>query len=194
MSEFGIISDSSSFMSNRFSYIICLVAFLALQCDKTTAQSEKKIFWSDSLELSWDFFKEKRSGYSYMKAITHSGIMYDVNEENGQMVIDIRAYFIYGKSWVIKGYKKPELLAHEQIHFHIAEIYKRKLDRLCDAYRVSYRQFVSRNYQKKLQADFDRIFNEMDAYQRKYDAETQHGTIKSKQDIWEKSVNKELGL
>ena len=129
-----------------------------------------------------------------MKAMTHSGIMYSVDVEEGQMVIDVKAYFIYGKSWVMKGYKKPELLAHEQIHFHIAEIYSRKLDAAFEKYRVDFNTYTSKNYSKKMQADFDRIFDEMDAHQKLYDAETEHGTIKSKQTAWEIKVREELGI
>ncbi len=180
----------------RINLIKKVVVFgcLVLLCKTSSAQAEEKIFWSDSLELSWDLFKEKRQGYSYMKAMTHSGIMYEVDVEDGQIVIDIKSYFIYGKSWVMKGFKKPELLAHEQIHFHIAEIFKRKLDQMCDKYRVDDRTFFARNYQKKIQADFNQIFNEMEAYQQLYDKETGHGTIKSKQDFWEKKIKKELGI
>jgi len=181
-------------MKIGFVKIILMGVFLAFQCRSCSAQTEEKIFWTDSLELSWEMFKEKRTGYSYMKAMTHSGIMYEVDVNKGQMVINIKSYFIYGKSWVMKGYKKPELLAHEQIHFHIAEIYKRKLDEICEKYRVDYQTFKNKNYQQKLQADFDTIFNLMDAYQKLYDNETEHGTIKSKQKEWENKVKKELGL
>jgi len=174
----------------------CLVVVLiALQCDSAFSQNqEKKIFWNDSLELSWDMFKEKRKTYSYMKAMTHSGIMYEVESKNGKVVIDVRAYFIYGKSWVMKGYKEPQLLAHEQIHFHISEIFSRKLDKLCETYRVSDWEFSKKNYGRALQKDFDRIFNEMDAYQQLYDKETEHGTVRSKQKEWQEKVESELEI
>lgn len=181
-------------MSFSWVHVVMVCICLALQCETGYSQNEEKIFWTDSLELDWEMFKVKGSGYSYMKAMTHSGIMYEVEVKNGQVEIDVKSYFIYGKSWVMKGYKKPELLAHEQIHFHIAEIYKRKLDTLCEKYRVDHRTFVSKGYQRKLQRDFDLCFTQMDEYQKLYDKETNHGTLTAKQLEWEKKIKKELGL
>tara|TARA_B110000902_G_scaffold257354_1_gene325377 strand:+ start:905 stop:1414 length:510 start_codon:yes stop_codon:yes gene_type:complete len=156
------------------------------------AQGTKKIFWSESQQFDWGMFKEKRAGYEFIKAMTHSGISYEVDVKEGLIVLNVEAYFIYGKSWVMKGYKKPHLLAHEKIHFDISEIFKRRLDKLCDRYRVDYDTFIKRDYQEALQRDFDIIFDEMDKYQREYDEDTSHGTISFKQKKWEKDIREAL--
>ncbi len=41
------------------------------------AQGTQKIFWSESQQFDWGMFKEKRAGYGFVKAMTHSGISYE---------------------------------------------------------------------------------------------------------------------
>ena len=92
----------------------------------------------------------------------------------------------------MKGYKKPHLLAHEKINFDISEIFKRRLDKLGNKYRVDCDTFVEKNYQEALQRHFDIIFDEMDEYQREYDEDTSNGTISFKQKKWEEYVREVL--
>jgi len=157
-----------------------------------TAQSDEKIFWDEELAFNWDLFKERKKAYSFIKAMTFSGIMYEVDVRDEQVIINTEAYFIYGKSWVMAGYKKPHLLAHEKIHFDIAEIYKRRLDKICNAYRTTYDEFIKNELNLELQRDFDKVFEEMDDFQEKYDLETKHGTDSIMQKKWEKEIKKLL--
>jgi len=185
-----IIADKA-FMKKVFIINILLISLVASHLS-LDAQGTEKISWSESQEFDWKLFKEKREGYGYIKAMTYSGISYEVDLKENQVVIDVDAYFIYGKSWVMKGYKKPHLLAHEKVHFDIAEVFKRRLDKLYDRYRVDYDTFVKRNYQEALQNDFDMIFEKMDDYQREYDGNTSHGTISFNQKEWEKDIKEIL--
>ncbi|MFK7757321.1 MAG: hypothetical protein AB8B53_10365 [Flavobacteriales bacterium] len=181
-------------MNRQLFYILFSLGFALSAVSCTIAQSEEKIYWEKDLKFDWDLFKEKKNSYSYFKALTFSGIMYEVEVVNELVDIKVSSYFIYGKSWVMKGYKKPYLLEHEKMHFHIAELYKRKLEAICKKYRVDHRTFVNRGFDKALQRDFDRIFNEMEAYQNKYDKETEHGTKRKTQLEWEAKLKEELGI
>ncbi len=179
-------------MTKKLLLHIALFSIFLLGSIVGYSQNMDKVLWDKDLSFSWDMFKEKRTSYGYIKAMTYSGIMYEVDVENGIVNIDVQAYFIYGKSWVMKGFKKPHLLKHEKVHFDIAEIFKRKLDVLYQEYRVDYDTFIKKGYEKSLQKDFDHIFDEMDAYQEKYDKETEHGTKNTKQSEWERLIQKNL--
>ena len=194
MPYLGIVLESSPIMNKSFIYFLIssIAGLLAPFCG--LSQSEEKIYWEEDLVFNWDLFKEKKNSYSYFKALTFSGIKYEVDLVDDLVDIKVSSYFIYGKSWVMRGYKKPYLLEHEKMHFHIAELYKRKLDIFCEEYRVDHKTFVKNGFEKALQRDFNLIFDEMEAYQDKYDKETEHGTNKPAQAQWETKLKRELGI
>lgn len=83
------------------------------------------------------------------------------------------------ESWT-KDTTSDAVLAHEQLHFDIAEVYGRKLRKAIR--NVSDRQPES--FSKVIQP----IFAEEIKMQDQYDRETSHGTYTNRQDAWRKKL------
>jgi predicted secreted Zn-dependent protease len=81
----------------------------------------------------------------------------------------------------------PALLAHEQLHFDIAEVFARKL-RL----KLSQLSYSPENYQEKMDGVFEKILAEMEEIHDRYDRETEHGLDEKAQQKWAQMVEKKL--
>ena len=77
-------------MKKTFIIPILLISLIFNECS-INAQGIQKIFWSESQQFEWEMFKEKRVGYGFVKAMTHSGISYRVEVKNGFIVLNLEA-------------------------------------------------------------------------------------------------------
>ena len=148
---------------------------------------KNSIEWEPNYKLTWNDFKATPDRSSQFAALTRWKIGYNFEYREGKGHLDVYANFIKTKSWVKSNSKKDNILAHEQLHFDIAELNARKLRKTWSQYEINY---------KTLQRDVDRMFNKAwdttVEMQEDYDKESDHGTIKNKQAAWEKYVAEEL--
>src|SRR6476661_1168751 len=96
-------------------------------------ENEEFIPWTFSRRLEWEDFLCAPKNYSDAVASTSTslGIAYQV--EDGQLTYSISCNFSKHKSW---GLLKTEyILAHEQGHFDITEIFARKLYKALSEYQ-----------------------------------------------------------
>jgi predicted secreted Zn-dependent protease len=89
----------------------------------------------------------------------------------------ITCHFSKSKSWVL--HKTDHILAHEQGHFDIAEVFARKLNKQMSSY-----VFNKNTYKTELRNIYQGILDEKEALQNQYDAETNHSINKEKQAEW----------
>src|SRR4029078_3590622 len=83
------------------------------------------IRWKESGKLSFEDFKGNVPGFTPWAATTSSQISFYYESVNGKLSkVVVYASFNKEKSWMKK--KLPEVLAHEQLHFDITEIFARK--------------------------------------------------------------------
>lgn len=158
------------------------------------SETQKLIHWEAKQKLRWKDFKgraERRSEYS---ALTHSVISYNyevryLNNEP-QIRFEVKCFFEPRQSWVKKNHKTKELLAHEQLHFDISELYARKLRQQLDIYLDTFDD--KSDYQKESEAIFNVILEEWDQKQDQYDKETDHGRHIKRQEYWSKEVRQGL--
>ncbi|WP_400079280.1 hypothetical protein [Winogradskyella sp. R77965] len=150
---------------------------------------ENQILWSPERKLTWNDFKGKpdKKNYPNTLALTNSGFGYEsgINLlKNGK--IFVQSVFNTKESWVVPKGKNDYVLRHEQIHFDITEIYSRKLRKeLADA-KVTSDNLVT------AKIIFDKVFNELQKRQDKYDRETKYGDKEETQENWEAIVEIEL--
>ena len=106
--------------------------------------------------------------------------------------LDVPVYAVMNKlvSGVMRGQKADSTLAHEQIHFDIAEIHARRLN--AEVYAIEAVSDSRQNARiklwraiQKLHTEGMKLFNEMQA---SYDSETAHGTRKKSQKQWSEKV------
>jgi predicted secreted Zn-dependent protease len=98
----------------------------------------------------------------------------------------ISCYYNPNRSWT-KSKDSDYLLAHEQLHFDITELFVRKL-------RKQLAEFGNdcEGLSKHIEDYYNRNYKEFVAYQDRYDRETKHSLNKEKQQFWEEKVSREL--
>ncbi|MGN7787968.1 DUF922 domain-containing protein [Niabella sp. 22666] len=149
---------------------------------------EMEIEWDGKRRLTWEDFKANvpEAPSKFLVAATTSCEI--AVESNVLIAFKKPKFFATNKfncyaSWVKPGQTNDSLLRHEQCHFDIAEIYRRKLQKQLDEADISF-------------AEAERMMKEMTrkigkAYQNEqavYDEETRHGLNREKQKEWELKV------
>ena len=166
---------------------------------KVTFDSESKysnyekgdtISWKEGYKLNWNDFKGKTRNSSYM-AESNCIFTYRAEPEIKDRVLTLHvrlnACFDRLSSWVRQGQDKSALLAHEQLHFDICELYIRLLKK-----KISETALDPITYDIQIQPIFNEVWNDYQAEQQKYDDETEHGIVVEKQKGWIESVGKRL--
>jgi hypothetical protein len=172
-----------TFVSTIFSMLTPVVSFLLLVF--TTSQKDNLIPWSASRKLTWEDFKARPDAGSTNAALTSSSINIDFGYSEKGMEYAIRCHFDKTKSWV--RIRNNGVLAHEQGHFDLAELYARKLSKAMKDYKF---------YAKTVGDDVNRIYdNIMKAHheaQFTYDNETDYSRNKVKQEEWLQKISTDL--
>jgi hypothetical protein len=140
-------------------------------------EDNEYIPWTYDRPLTWEDFQSspKKNTDAVASASTSLGIAYQIR--NGELTYQITCNFSKIKSWGIV--KTDYILAHEQGHFDITEIFARKLYQELKAYRLNvktYKQDINNIYRK--------IVAEKEAFQEAYDGQTDHSRQKRAQYEW----------
>jgi hypothetical protein len=146
------------------------------------------IHWQPTPLLDYNDFTGKPQNGSEV-AMTSSGFYFNY-QYNGKedLTLELYATFDKSQSWFKPEGKVPEVLAHEQCHFDITELYVRQMRQQISAYRF------------KKETDFDKPLTKMyndcnkkcSQAQRDYDQQTRHGIETEKQLEWQQKIAKEL--
>src|SRR5688572_6240991 len=102
--------------------IVLLLSLFAL----FSFQSGKHVLhWKKDLLLTWDDFQGKPAK-RFAAASTAYDILKSVSpEQNKTVTVKIEAVFFKNTSWKKKNWINEQVLAHEQKHFDIVELYAR---------------------------------------------------------------------
>jgi hypothetical protein len=148
----------------------------AIHAEKKKVDDEY-IPWIPDYRLTWDDFlcEPKRNTDAVASTSTALGIAYQIR--SGKLMYQITCKFSKNKSWGLV--KTPYILAHEQGHFDITEIFARKLYQALDGYRMNRSTF-----QNDINRIYETIVNAKETFQTAYDLETDHSRNKRKQTEW----------
>ncbi len=152
------------------------------------ASPSKYIDWSHHNRLSWNDFKGSSKNWGYVSALTASAIEYHYDCDGQHISVSAKAIFIPDESWVKSGSKNEYILAHEQLHFDITEVYARKLRMRLDK-EVNHCDDVH-----KISKIADKVMDEWKQEQKKYDLESKHSINREMQDYWLGKVAADLEL
>ena len=166
----------------KFFFIIS--CFLAIQ-------DEPVISWAETYKLSWSDFKSEANNEVDAVALTASGISFGMSVRKSDNVVvsykaNIQAHFYPEKSWYNKDKADEHILAHEQLHFNITELYVRKFRQQIEAVKVS------NNVREQLNTIHNQINKDISQMQIKYDAETNHSRNMEAQAKWQLYIEAEL--
>jgi hypothetical protein len=142
-----------------------------------TTEDDEIIPWSPDRRLTWeDFLSEpQRHTDAVASTSTSLGLAYQV--KNNRLSYQITCNFSKTRSWGLM--KTNYILAHEQGHFDVTEIFARKLHQSLLNYnlkRGSFKQDIDNIYQS--------IVKQKEAFQNTYDKETDHSRKKAIQLKW----------
>ncbi len=175
-------------MGSRLAIFFTLFFIGVLQSQKT----DDAIPWTEQRKLSWSDFKGEVPKDAMAAATTASGISYKYsanlmfNEVN--LDFEVKTFFYPQESWY-----KPEIcdslvLSHEQLHFDITELFARKMRRKLN------QSTFSDNVKAEVRNIYNSILSELNAYQERYDWETDFSRKKIAQLRWQERIRAELAV
>ncbi|MEO6330390.1 MAG: hypothetical protein ABIO55_15755 [Ginsengibacter sp.] len=155
--------------------------------NKVADTKNDTIYYNINRPLTWDDFKGVPDYNSPGGAVTSSGFAFNANMNmvgnNVYLNLKVSTFFSKKNSW-----KKPDIgsdyhLLHEQHHFDITRISAQKFyNELLSA------NFTLDNYQKLLSSIFNKVFEENNMLQQKYDNETRHSIDTASQFQWNNKI------
>jgi hypothetical protein len=143
------------------------------------------IHWNKRQRLSWSDYQGKPEPDAAAAATTATYLGVEYNFKDGKLGYIITCSFSRSRSWGL--HKNDYILAHEQGHFDIAEIFARKLHQRLKAYKLD-----KKTYQTDLRDIYENTMDEKEEMQNSYDKETNHSINKEKQAEWLKKISAEL--
>ena len=162
-------------------FVVLLFSSLSLigQRTKTT------VAWSETDKLLWSDFNGKVNRSAGPAALTNVVMGYEFETLGfNHFRFKLNMTFQRKDSWVKKDKQSDYLLAHEQLHFDIHELFARKFMK----YALEQRVFATADFSKDLKRIFNRTFRELKKMQEDYDHETDHSRNREAQARWEKKV------
>ncbi|HLT33703.1 MAG TPA: DUF922 domain-containing protein [Aquaticitalea sp.] len=156
-----------------------------------TATEFETIPWRENTKLRWNHFRGKPAKNISAAAVTASGITFEFSiQETESHVVGFNskvfAHFYPNQSWYVKELCNAHILAHEQLHFDITELYARKFRNQISELKLS------NTIRNQLQSLHENINKELAATQRRYDKETDNSKNPKMQSQWAAYVEKEL--
>lgn len=146
---------------------------------------EDLIGWSGSRRLTWTDYQARPEENSDAAASTTTYLMVSYHFSEGDFSFRIESKFSRTRSWGL--HKTPYILAHEQGHFDIAEIFARKFYKRLKEYR-----FNRKTYRQDLEKIYRDILDEKENIQNDYDRQTNHSINREQQMIWLRKIERWL--
>lgn len=141
---------------------------------------ETKFEWSSNRKLSWEDYKGTPHPDQDTNVAATTSCRFGLLANPPGTVTN---EFICHQSSVRPGQKKPALLAHEQLHFDLCEVYARMLRKeLATASLTSF----------DINETFIKTYKLYKERQWLYDQETNHGLEPEAQERWQQTIMKEL--
>jgi hypothetical protein len=151
---------------------------------------ETEFSWDPARRLTWEDFRGHVQPYTTdnIAAATYCAIGFETNNVTAGNKVKINVFnnFYPTKSWARNEEKDTHILAHEQGHFDICELYTRKLRE-----RMACAQ-VDASCLSKLKVIYRELQKEYEARQELYEDQTNHGLIYAEQNRWQNDISQEL--
>jgi lipopolysaccharide export LptBFGC system permease protein LptF len=151
----------------------------------TVIQANNLIPWNASRKLTWNDFKGDPDPHTSNAALTSSNINIEFGYDETGFQYSISCNFDKNRSWV--RIKNNEVLAHEQGHFDLAEIYARKLNKTLKAYH-----FNAKTASKDINQLYEDAMKQHRLTQTQYDQETDFSRNRPKQEEWLAKIEQQL--
>jgi hypothetical protein len=168
----------------RFYFIILLL----ISCTNTLFVQDdgedEAMVWQKNRKLTWNDYQGKQQKRFAAASTVYSMYRNISKTSSGNIIATVKALFYPKDSWK-SSWIDDALLAHEQKHFDIVELYARKLRKQLTQIKVR----DEADAEQKLDSLHKIIDTEMDAFQDKYDDETNSSMAHDEQISWIKKID-----
>lgn len=179
----------------RFLFIGFLTCFSGLQAKgkdpiPNEQHARNSFSWMEHRTLSWNDFKgnvDTQSNESAAATCCSIGFRVE-NNAAGHPEVSVYNNFYIDRSWVKDDARIESILAHEQGHFDLCELYTRKLRSSLNTIDLN-----SPDVKQELMKIYAAVSDEYEARQQAYEQETAHGTVIPEQKKWQNMISSELG-
>jgi len=165
---------------------IVVQLILTLFLYSTILTDSNTFSWTKDRKLVWSDFLGKPDKSNPAAALTYTDIKMNASLNNDVINISVENVFNKNLSWS-KNKNSASLLAHEQLHFDITEVYTRKIRQKMNEIAT-----VETMQNGTINKESSKILREWKLFQNKYDEETKHGILIDKQKEWQLKVEKLL--
>jgi hypothetical protein len=150
-----------------------------------TGEGDEMLPWLISRKLTWDDFLSEPQHDLDAVALTSTSLGISYRVFDNKLTYGISCHFSKTKSWGVL--RTPYILAHEQGHFDITEIFARKLHKALQHYKLN-----KKTFQKDINTIYKSIVKEKEVFQDTYDSETNHSRNKKAQQKWSEKIERML--
>ncbi len=165
-----------------------ILLFLGLFLLSSFVGGDKDVItWSKDRKLTWKDYRGKPKPRFAAASTVYSLGRY-VDGSGGKATAVIEAYFYCNDSWKKDDWINDEVLAHEQKHFDIVELFARKIRKKIDSMTFG----SLKEAEEKVESLYQGLNKEMDVYQDLYDKETDGSMDGDGQRKWEKKIAEEI--
>lgn len=172
-------------MNNAFHYIILIIGILSVQI----AFAGGKTVWHSKNTVTIESFKGSPQEESPYSAKSYCNIEYNAKVKKGVLMVEVIAEFDNKRSWLIEDEFSRKVVAHENGHFNLVEIYARKFRKA-----VSEATFTKENYEAKLAKLSKEMDKKLQIIQASYDGQSDHGVNTFQQIEWNKRIAAQLRM
>lgn len=185
---------------------IAFLSVCALTSETAPFPLANGLAWMPSRPISWEDFQAEPPAQAEANseaATIHMTIswslsfriIYEPHSKNWIGTTDLDSLEVMNtmdplQSWVLPGKERPEILNHEQRHFDLNEVYRRKLRQALfspvvqgESADVTYQLF-----QEAVQRIANQLLNSLENLQKRYDSETAHGNNLKRQREWDTAI------
>jgi len=188
---------------------IIVLSFWALAASGTNLASgtAQEVMWSEALSIHWALFLAPPPPDAALRteaAAIHMTVRwslsyvarYNASTRSWEGAIDRSSLNVINTmepslSWVVPGKECETTLNHEQRHFDLNEVYRRKLDlslsRLTAAGASA--EITKKLLKERIDATANQILGALQAMQARYDRETAHGMNSAEQTRWDGMID-----
>ena len=194
------IARSCSIRVAGATLLTCLIGVAAF--GTTSDGSVLRVPWDASTPLTWDLFRcvappdavhRSEAAAIHMTIRWHAS--YSVTSSGGAWTGHVKAVTVTNTmepslSWFVPGKADDLVLRHEQAHFDLNEVYRRKLATVlpCVQTRSATKEGAIDGLHEALHRQADEILKKLQDVQARYDAESGHGNNPSGQAHWEAQI------
>ena len=150
-------------------------------------QKSSYIEWSEDRKLTWNDFMADTPRVASASALASTAIRIDWGYYSDSLRYHIHCRFDRDSSWA--KVKNDYILAHEQGHFDLTEIYARRLNRALKQYHAD-----EKNFRVGVNDIYQEMMRQYSEGQDRYDHETNFSRNHSEEQNWLAKITLELDL